>query len=360
MSSISVLRVIYDLQVGGVQRMLLKAIPLLRDKGIETEICCLKQKGELESEFAKQKIKVHLIPFISRLDPIGLFRLRSLVKKGKFDIVHSHMYASNIAVNIALLGMRGIKIINSYHSQTPVSGSGQGRMLRWTKGIPDVVVAVSNSVKLPIVELGIAEEKIAVIYNGVDCPPAPIPFAKRDDNSPIEIVWAGRFVKAKRADRFLDLMQLCKDKNVPAHLTLVGDGPKWNGIKTRIGNAGLDDMITLVGWQSDIKPYVDNADIYLSMSEREGFPNTILEVCGRGRPFLVRDIPPNREVYESSAGGFLFNDDLHECFEVIKKLQQDRKKLELLGLNAFKIAQKFSIENNLEKTVRMYKGLLNI
>jgi glycosyltransferase involved in cell wall biosynthesis len=358
MPSIKVLRLIYDLQIGGVQRILLQTIPMFREAGIETEVCCLKEEGEMAEEFRNKGIKVHLIPFKSRLDPVGLFRLRRLITKNGFNIVHSHMYASNIAANVAMIGCNKAKVINSYHSQRPVHGNSQKRMAKLTKNLPDRIVAVSNAVLKPLLEAGIKKEKTCIIYNGVSCPDSPAPLPERDDNSPLELVWAGRFVKQKRVDMLVKLMEECKKEKISASMTIVGDGPHYENIIRMVKEYGLEKEITLTGWKENVLPYIENADLYISMSNREGFPNTLLEVSSRGRGFLVADIPPNREVLGSHKAGFVLGDDMSEWTKILKRLQSNRNEIHSLSKEAFDIAREFTIENTCQKAIDLYKELL--
>lgn len=231
--AMKVLRVIYDLQIGGVQRMLLQSLPLLKEEGIDTQICCLKKEGNMAEAFLKKGIPVHIIPFSSRLDPIGLFRLRRFVFKNNFQIVHAHMYASNMAVNVALIGAKQVRIVNGYHSSRPFHSRSQERMARVTKKIPHRFIAVSQSVKDALLKNCLEEDRIVIIHNGVIAPKQMTPVPEKPGSYPLELVWAGRFVKQKRVDMLVDLVAACKKEDVPVRLTLVGDVPPTSALQRR-------------------------------------------------------------------------------------------------------------------------------
>ncbi|MBN1902965.1 glycosyltransferase [Candidatus Sumerlaeota bacterium] len=353
-----ILRVIYDLQIGGVQRMLLKSLPLLKEAGIETEICCLKKEGNLSRIFSQKGFRIHVIPFRLRLDPMGLIRLRRFVSGNAFQIVHSHMYASNMAVNAALFGAKGVRIINGYHSSRPFYSRSQMRMARWTSKIPDRLIAVSLSVKEALMANGLPEEKIALIRNGVMVPENRAPVPDKPPSSPLEMFWAGRFVKQKRVEMLIDLVEACKKENIPVRLTLAGDGHLFSFVEKKIAEKQLGELITLTGWKDDIRPFLRKADIYVSASNREGFPNTLLEACAEGRGFLVSDIPPNAEVLGSREAGFLLNDHLGDWTSILKRLQENRGEIERLSQRAFEIGKSFSMEQTCKKTIRLYEELL--
>jgi glycosyltransferase involved in cell wall biosynthesis len=354
-SPIRVLRVIYDLQVGGVQRMLLRSIPLLRESGVELEVCCLKEEGELAPVFREAGVPVHLVPFRTRLDPLGLLGLRRLIRAGRFNLAHSQMYASNVALNVATLLGTGVPAINSYHSQTPFSGRGQERMSRWTRGIPARVIAVSRSVEEPLLKAGIPAEKLAVVYNGVEVAPEPAPLPDLQPGEPLRAFWAGRFVKQKRVEMLIDVAIACRRVGVPLALTLVGEGPLFEKMKRRVEQEGIGASVRFVGWQADIRPSIRESEVYLSASDREGFPNTLLEVCAQGRPFLVSDIAPNAEVLGGTEAGKLLKDDLEEWVNWIRVLQGDRSWVARMGKAAWERAHEFSVRRTVEEMVKIYR-----
>jgi len=359
MSRIKVLRIIYDLQIGGVQRMLLQSLPLLRDAGVDTSICCLKKQGDMAKQFVEKGFPVSLVRFGSRLDPFGLIRLRKLILNNSFTLVHSHMYASNIAANVALFMARRIRLINSYHSVKPFHTESQKRMAVFTKGIPDRFIAVSEAVRKPLLEANLPPEKITIIHNGVYCPETYSPIPKRAPGSPLELVWAGRFVGQKRVFMLLDIAELCLKKKIPIHLTLVGDGPQYKMAQRKVKATGLENTITFAGWKSDILPFIQKADLYISASNREGFPNTLLEVCAQGRGFVVADIPPNREVLDSLEAGYVVGDNLKEWADILFRIHKNPGMLRNFSKEAFKIAQMFSIERTCRKTLDLYDKIIS-
>ncbi|MEQ8820533.1 MAG: glycosyltransferase [Sumerlaeia bacterium] len=353
-----VLRVIYDLQTGGVQRMMLRMVPLLRDAGVAVEVACLKEEGDMASAFRDAGATVHMVPFRSRLDPVGLWRLRKLVQAGRFDIVHSHMHAANCAVNGAFVACKGgLRIVNGYHSQTPFSGPGQERSARLLSRAADALVAVSESVREPLLAAGLPAGKIALIHNGVEVPSEAAPPRDRPggEAEPLRLLWAGRFVTAKRADLALRIVSAAQRAGVPVRLDLAGDGPKMGKMQRLVAELAIEDAVTFHGWQTDIRPLIRAADFYLSSSEREGFPNTLLEVCAQGRGSLVCDIPPNREVFGGEGnGGYVLPDDVEAWVPVLRGLQAAPEKIAEAGRAAFARARLFSVEESVRKTVELY------
>ncbi|MCC6548001.1 glycosyltransferase [Candidatus Sumerlaeota bacterium] len=349
-----VLRVIYDLQVGGVQRMLFRSIEPLRAAGVVLEVVCLKERGEMAPRFEEAGVPVHLVRFGSRLDPIGIWKLNRLIRRNGYHVAHSQMYAANAALNAAALLGFDAKVVNSYHSQTPFSGSSQLRFARWTAKTPARVVAVSHVVKDAVAEAGIDRDAIRVIHNGVELPEDEPPPPLSPLGSPLRAFWAGRFVKQKRVDLLVDIAAGCRRVGVPLLMSLIGEGPQLEKIKRRVEELNLVETVRFVPFQDDIVPHIREHEVYLSASDREGFPNTLLEVFAQGRGALVTKIAPNAEAIGESGAGKLISDDLEEWVNWLRVLQGDRQWIATMGEAARRRAQEFSVEQSCAAMVRLY------
>lgn len=347
-----------DLQVGGVQRMMLQSILMARENGITTEVCCIKKRGDLAGEFEAAGIPVHVVSFASRLDPIALYKLRGLVTRGQYAIVHSHMYAAGMGANMALIGVRSTRIINSYHSQFPTSGKSQERMIRLTRQIPAAWIAVSDSVSDSLVRLGVPSDSIHVIHNGVPVPPEPSPIPSREKGESLELLWAGRFVKQKRLALIVEIIQRCKELGLPVHCTLLGDGPLYQPIDELVKAKGLGAWIALPGYSAEVNAWLRRCDLFLSASGREGFPNALLEACALGRGFIASDIPPHRELLGNSEAGYLAGDSIDDWLGILAFLTQDRRRVAQMGAKAHQLAKTYAIERSVSKLLALYDQVL--
>ncbi len=356
---IRVLRAIYDLQVGGVQRMMLRSMTALRGYGIETEVCCLRSRGELAEEVESMGFPVHSLEFTSRLDPRGLWRLRTIVKRAAFHIVHAHMYGANIAVNVALLGMKKIKIINNYHSIKPASTRRQELQIRYTSGRVDSFIAVSDTVRDFLISLGLPASKILIIHNGVPVPDSPREFTGQQPNKPLDLLGAGRFVKQKRIWFLVDVIDRCRAKEVPVRLRLVGDGPTKEQIVSMVKQKGLSGFVSFRDFTKDLSGLMETADLFVSSSEREGFANVLLEACAVGRGLILSDISPHRELIGESPAGIILGDDPEQWVETLQSLAHNRLRVYDMGREAYKVAQRFSLANVAAKLAELYQNVLH-
>lgn len=352
-----VLRVIYDLQTGGVQRMILRIAAPLRAHGIELEVCCLRAEGAMAPAFREAGIPVHKIRFPGRLSPSGLWKLRRLARRGGYDLVHSHMYASNVAAVAALLGSR-IPVVNGYHSQTPFARPSQERMARLCATQTRGVVAVSSAVADAVAATGVHRDRIIVIPNGIQQAPELTALPPIGPGEPIRIAFIGRFVRQKRPFMALDIATLLREMAVPFQLTMVGDGPQAPAVRERVQELGLQEHVLFTGWASDVRPMLQTAHLYLSTSDREGLPNTLLEALSEGRGAVVADIGPNREVLADSGGGVLAGTEPADWAAAIAELAARPDRLHEMSRAAWRRAADFSIERTALRTAELYRSIL--
>lgn len=63
--------------------------------------------------------------------------------------------------------------------------------------------------------------------------------------------------------------------------------------------------VLLPGFQEDIRPWLEAADVFVLPSYREGFPNSLLQAGAMGLPSVATDICGCNEIIEDSLNGFL-------------------------------------------------------
>ncbi|MBI1290058.1 glycosyltransferase [bacterium] len=351
-----VLRVIYDLQTGGVQRQLLRVAPCLRELGVELSVCCLHEEGDLAPVFAEAGIPVKVIPFRSRMDPMGLWRLRRHVASERFDVVHSHMYASNVATTAALW-LTGTPIVNGYHSESPFANDHQSAWARWCARQRRVrLLAVSEAVRSGVIAGGVPNGAIVTVHNGISRPASAAPPISGE--GPLRLVWIGRFVKQKRPQLALRIVQELIGRGVDVRLTFVGDGPQLESTQAECARLGLGEAVEFVGRQRDVRPFLHQGHLYLSTSDREGFANTLLEAFAEGRGAIATDIPPNREASGDSGAAALCQGEAGQWAGAIATLAADRSAIARMGAIAWERAGLFTVETTARKTLELYEGLL--
>jgi glycosyltransferase involved in cell wall biosynthesis len=104
------------------------------------------------------------------------------------------------------------------------------------------------------------------------------------------ILYAGRLVHAKGLDLLVKAFRLISNKT-NAHLIIMGNGPLQSEITCIAKEAGLEDRIHLVGFQTNALPWMRAADVFVLPSRHEGLPNVLIEALACGTQIVANDCP---------------------------------------------------------------------
>jgi len=101
------------------------------------------------------------------------------------------------------------------------------------------------------------------------------------------IVSVGRLTQLKRLGEVIQAFSKLENKNT--ELIFVGNGDEEKRLKEMTSELGLENRIHFVGYQNNPYQYLSRADIYVSASETEGLPNTLIESMICGTPVVSSD-----------------------------------------------------------------------
>lgn len=157
------------------------------------------------------------------------------------------------------------------------------------------ILAVSAEVKRDLMDhYAIADERIAVIYNGVDTErfhPAKRdaigPSVRRRNQIPLDaplVLFVGNGFQRKGLDRLLTLWDAQPMKEV--FLLVVGDDARLGHYKSWAERVA-PGRIVFAGRRDDVENYYAAADLVALPSLQEAFGNVVLEALASGMPVLV-------------------------------------------------------------------------
>lgn len=186
-------------------------------------------------------------------------------------------------------------------------------LIRWTLQKADGLIAVSESLKSAMVELGAPETKIQVISNGVDLGR----FVALDRNLARQklglpqkgqiIASVGSLLPVKCHERLIGAVAALQTDHPHLRAYIVGEGPSRSKLEAQIRKAGLHQQVFLVGNQpnEDLKYWFSAADVSCLASSREGWPNVISESIACGTPVVATNVGGTQEVISSAELGII-------------------------------------------------------
>lgn len=157
-------------------------------------------------------------------------------------------------------------------------------------------------------------------------------FKKIDSRVSNEILSVGRLDKQKNYKKLISFFK----KDCEFSLKIIGSGPKKDELKELISNNELKVSIVDNLNNEDIKKEMNNYKYYISLSEFEGNPKTILEAMSSGCIVIASNIKNHREIIEHNTTGFLYDLNSQVMLKILKKLENSHDLQEKISLNASK------------------------
>jgi len=362
-----VLSVIGQLMVGGAETYLTRIAPRMREHGIEMEICTLNRVGARLSDMEKAGIVVHGTPFgprSGRSTAVMLIKtldsIRQIVRAGRFDIVHTYMFWSDVlGVTGGRLGgcPRIIVGRRAIHAWIHTRKALYHGLEQFSNTLANDVIANSQAV----LRDAVAHERFlprrrTVIYNGIDVG-AYTPSAGRPDG-PLRLVTVGALAPRKGQEYAIHAVKLVRNAGVDAQLVLVGSGEDESKLRRLTADLDLIGTVTFAGEQPDPRPYLSAADIFVLPSRQEGFSNAILEAMAVALPVIATDVGGNAEAIVNGSGGLIVPPEQPEALATgISDLAARRDELAAMGrFNRARVSERFSLDASARALADWYFG----
>ena len=363
---LNVLRVITWLPVGGIERKILAVLPRLDPERFRVRVVCLRERGELASALEAAGIRVDLSPMPTRLSPVGLRRLTRYMRREQIDLVHAHMYRSNVPATIAARAARVPAVICQIHNvdswDTPRQRWMDRLLCRWRHAI----VAVSERVRRDVIaSLNVPAERTRVIYNGVETERfadgslrEPTRQALGLRPSDLAIVYHHRLVDQKNPGILLKIASRIAARRRGVRVLVAGDGPRREGLERAAAEQGLADRLRFLGKRDDVPALLQASDLAILPSFKEGFSNALLEALAAGLPVVATDVGGNAEAIEHGKSGWIVPPHNDAAFlSAVAELVDSPAERKRMAREASRRAERFSLERMVAEVEALYEEL---
>ena len=256
----------------------------------------------------------------------SLRQVLKIQKEFPFDLIDAHfIYPDGVAAILlgkmlrkpVVLSARGTDI-NLYPEFKTIRP-----LIRWALGNAKHVIAVCESLKDLMVNLGINDNRISSIPNGID-PDIFSPMDKLDARRKLGLkldekilISVGALIERKGMHILIDALVEIKRKGCLTFNTyIIGKGEQGERLQESINFHGLQGNVKLCGEvkNSDLPQWYNAADISFLGSSREGWPNVVSESLACGAPVIATAVNGTPEILRSEEYGILVNRDA-QAFE---------------------------------------------
>nr|WP_314838626.1 N-acetyl-alpha-D-glucosaminyl L-malate synthase BshA [uncultured Flavobacterium sp.] len=229
----------------------------------------------------------------------------------------------------------------------------------------DFVTSVSQSLKDDTLKLFNIKNEIEVIPNFIE-----LDKNKTDTNYPCQrsvmakenekiITHISNFRKVKRIPDVIKVFYNIQ-KEIPAKLMMVGDGPEKEKAELLCQELGIQDKVIFFGNSNEIDKILCLTDLFLLPSQTESFGLAALEAMACKVPVISSNSGGLAEVNFDGVSGYLSDvGNTDEMAVNALKILKDENTLAVFKENAFEVAKQFDIKNILPLYEALYLKAIN-
>ncbi len=302
-----VLHLIDSLDLGGAQTFLLGLVKHLDRSRYLPEVACMHGRGVYADAFAKEGVKIHsLSP--GKFPPLYLPNFWRLMRRGRYDLMHFHLFGSNLCAKpIALMSGHPAVIV---HDQCNDASRETNPLLLgadafWNR-CSDRVIAVSESTRRYLLDReDLPDDLVEMIPNGIDAEEfqPPNKGVRGDARMALGIPLGafviggiGRLVAQKNLTLFLEVAARLLSRHPSAFFVIAGTGPQEEMLKAKALALGINERVNFLGHVTDRTGLYHSLDALLMTSDFEGTPMVLLEAMACGLPVVASSVDGIAEV----------------------------------------------------------------
>lgn len=353
-----ILQIINNLTSGGAEKLLKDLCLELKYDRYKCDILLLFDIDNVYvNELKKNNISVTVLGRC-RYSILYFFKIRSFIKKGKYDVIHTHLFPTQYYVPLSLIGLhKRFKLVTTEHS-TYNKRRKVWFLRKFEKRIYtmyDSIICVSDESAIQLSKHIQNKDKIVVIPNGV---PLKKIYNARPSNDPlfdkgkIYLIVIGRFVQEKQQETVIKALPEL-DKNI--HLVLVGEGKLKDKNIALSKTLEVSDRIHFLGYRPDVPSLLKSSDIVVIPSAWEGFGLVAVEGMAAGKPVIASSVKGLKEIVENT--GLLFQPGNSKDLAMkINKLISDTELYNEIVMKSKDVVKKYDVKQMVRKYLRVYEN----
>jgi glycosyltransferase involved in cell wall biosynthesis len=368
-----VLALINNIADGGAERVAVNLATRADPSRFRCSLCVTRPLSYLPGEATElnlerlraEGVDVLLLDRRSRYSIASWGPLVGYLRSQKVDLVHGHMFGSNVWG--AVLGrLIGVPVVIAHEHTWSFEGQAVRRLIdrRVVARLADAVIAVSEADRRRMIEeVGMPSNRVVLIPNGTPSPPQSDGAAVREElniaaDAPLLAMTA--VVRPQKAiDVMVRAMAILCGRHPDARLVVMGPGDSGR-LRALASEIGVADAVTFTGHRSDVADVLGAATVGVLSSDYEGTPLAVLEYMAAGLPVVATDVGGLPQIVENGRTGLLVpKRDPSALAAAIEKLLIDRELARSMGERGRARQQsEFSSEVMSERVYRLYESLL--
>lgn len=300
-------------------------IALLKSGGHIVHVAARDNLAEKNGLRLENVDRVYDLPFarspLSRSNIKAYWEFRDIIERGHYDVVHCNTPVVGVLTRLAARKQRakGTKVFYTAHGFHFYRGASWKNWLlyypieKYMCRFTDTLVTITEEDTV----LAKRRFKVNVFHmHGVGASSArfyPISSEEQKDirhrlGIPIEasvVLCTGELLPNKNQAALLRATAILRHRVPELLVYLAGNGPEMDKLTALVDQLGIGDMVTMLGYRTDVDQYVKAADVIVSCSFREGLPLNIMEAMLCAKPVVASNNRGHRELVIPGVTGFL-------------------------------------------------------
>jgi len=356
MRKLRVLHAITNMRIGGAENLVCNILQSIDNDKFEPYLLLFEENGMYYDAIVENKYITLLklkTPF-RRFNFFLLLEVILLLKQNKIDIVHTHLYKSNLYVRLAaaICGCR--KVIFHEHGgilMKPLRHRICEAILQY---VTDCFIFISQHDRDYFRSHSWLSEKSRMVVLNNPCVIEGTKSTPRVSSQIVTIGMVGQLNQMKGHIYCLQALAMLQKRGVNLDVYLVGDGAE----KYHLEEFCRAHAITahFPGNVLDVSSYYEKFDVFIHPSLSEGFGMVIVEAMSFGLPVIATNVGGIPEIITNGQNGLLVEPSSAEAIEnVLSLLISDKELNSRLSKNALKTySEKYTFRKYIQQLEAIY------
>ncbi len=350
MTRLHIAHITLGLDIGGQEKLLVEFARHNDPDRFALTFVSLSGRGKLADSLEAHGGRVIALDEPPGLRPGMIWRLRRLMRRERFDVVHTHDDKPLIYAAPAAWLARVRRMHTQHHGAIPQFTWRQRLLMRSAARLVDPFVCVSHDSARYAAAQGVAPRRLRVIWNGIDLDR----FAFRGPQPTGPAVVVARLTAEKDVQNLLHAVRQVVPILPQFRLEIAGDGPCRAELEQLAAELRIGAHVRFLGEVRDVPALLARARLFVLPSQSEGISLTILEAMASGLPVVTTKVGGNPEVVETGTGVLVPPRDPAALAHGILRVAGNPDEAQLMGRAA---RRRVEMHFDVRKMVEQYAGL---
>ena len=349
---------------GGEQQTLNLLAGLTRRR-IDCHLVC--QAGSPMAErAARAGVTVFPMTMLGEVDLAAGFRIRKLINRFNYHIVHSHTSHAHSLAFLASIGSGVIRLVTRRvdfsifrHSFLKLSG------IKY-RFMADYYIAISHKIKNVMVNDGIPDSRIFVVHSGIDSQRF---ISAKGDHLLVEfnikdsqkvVINVAHLAEHKGQTYLVRAIPRVIEKLPDTRFFIVGQGELMENLKETASALGLKKELIFTGFREDVADFYKIADLYVMSSVQEGLGTAVLDALAVAKPVVATNAGGLPEIIRDGKTGRLVEpaDPVSLADGIVDMLNRKEAAKAMAAEGQIMVQDCYSIDAMVDNNIEVYKKVL--